>query len=187
MGKNTSTGDGGGSKPDEFSLDDTGATVTDDRNGVIENIGNATVDPEIARAGKQPDNSTAADAPKRGRGRPPKSGGKSGKTGRSGAQKETLDLGFLENILFSIHTVLAASVSVEELAITQEEAHQLAVAAKGVADYYPVYVDPKKLAIMNLLIVAGTVYGSRAVAIYAKTKVGKNKDANNVTPFPMGA
>jgi hypothetical protein len=86
----------------------------------------------------------------------------------------------LEDLLFSVHLMGAAILKVPELEIDAEEAKRLSDAIKNVAQYYPMVFDPKKLAIANLCVVLGTIYGTRAVAIYKSTP---KKPSAPVTPI----
>lgn len=91
--------------------------------------------------------------PARRRGRKPGSGRK----GKAAA----LDLSGVEAILLSAHTMLAAMTKTPELIISQDEANKLASAINTVQEHYPVHVDPKAMAWLNLAGVAGMIYGPR--------------------------
>ena len=62
------------------------------------------------------------------------------------------------------HAMLAALLSIKELALDKSEAASLADAIKNVLKHYNVPVDPKKLAIANLCFVGANIYGTRALA-----------------------
>lgn len=68
--------------------------------------------------------------------------------------------------LLGIHTMLASRI--QEMALTEDEAHRLAVSINNVAQYYPIYVDPKMQAWMGLCMVAGSLYVPRAIAYAAR-------------------
>lgn len=74
----------------------------------------------------------------------------------------------LESLLLSVHLMGAAILHVDELALDAEEAKKLADAIREVAKHYPMGIDPKKIAVANLAIVATGIYGTRAVAIYKR-------------------
>lgn len=76
----------------------------------------------------------------------------------------------IEDMIFNVHAMLASFVSVESLAIDKDEAKQLADAINEVNKFYNVGFDPKKVAIFNLVVVAGKIYGTRAVALYMDSK-----------------
>lgn len=84
----------------------------------------------------------------------------------------------LTGLLLSIHLMGAALLKTPELALTPDEAEQLGKAVARVnAEFGVQIMSPKMAAIVNLTIVAGTVYGPRAVAIYhnkAKDKAAKH-------------
>jgi hypothetical protein len=63
-----------------------------------------------------------------------------------------------------VHASLAAVISVQELELDRAEARQMADAIKEVLKFYPVGLNPKNLAIINLLVVSSGIYGMRFVA-----------------------
>jgi hypothetical protein len=65
-----------------------------------------------------------------------------------------------------MHVMLASALAVPELELTEDEAHKIAVAGADVAKHYSVELDPKTVAWVQLGMVCGSIYGSRAVAIY---------------------
>lgn len=69
-----------------------------------------------------------------------------------------------------MHMLVASGVQVPQLALDENEAKQLAAAVGEVAKYYPIAIDDKTMAWGNLLMVAGTIYGSRALAIYLESQ-----------------
>jgi hypothetical protein len=79
--------------------------------------------------------------------------------------------------------MLASSLAVPELALNETEAKQLAQAVVNVANYYPVAIDPKTQAWGALFMVAGSLYGSRAVAFYARQS-SENKASATAQPAP---
>ena len=86
----------------------------------------------------------------------------------------------LEDLLLSVHMMGAAFLKVPELELDADEAKRLSDSVKQVAEYYPVVFNPKKLAIANLVITLGTIYGTRAVAIY---KTAPKRAPATVTPI----
>lgn len=97
----------------------------------------------------------------RGRGRPRGSKNRTEKTETPG----NLILDF-ESLLLSGHFMLAKMLEVKELELDESEAKRLSDAIKKVTQYYHVSIDPKKMAIYELCMTAGTIYGPRAVAFY---------------------
>jgi hypothetical protein len=79
--------------------------------------------------------------------------------------------------------MLAGITKTAELALDQNESKMLAQAIADVAKFYPVAVDPKTIAWINLTMVAGMVYGPRIVAIAYKPPKEK---PDNVRPFAAG-
>jgi hypothetical protein len=75
----------------------------------------------------------------------------------------------------SVHALLAGIAKTPELALDPGEGKLLAQGMIDVAKFYPVVVDPKTLAWINLSMIAGTVYGTRIFAIAAKQSAKKNE------------
>lgn len=69
----------------------------------------------------------------------------------------------------------ASALAVPELALDPVEAKSLAEATAQVAAYYPVSIDHKTLAWANLIMVAGAIYGTRAIAIHTRKKRDREK------------
>lgn len=118
----------------------------------------------------------SGDSPKR-RGRPPGSRNR-------GVETETqsdLVLANIEDLLLSVHFMGAKLMSVPELELSTDEAKKLTRAVKEVAKHYNVSMDPKKVAIFQLLCVAGGIYGPRAIMVYQRAS--KEKPQASVTPI----
>ena len=100
-------------------------------------------------------------------------------TKRSGTgtskSKSALDINGVENILFSMHTMLAAITSTPELALDKTEAAEIAKAADAVAQHYDVTASAKTLAWTNLLMVVGAAYGTRIFAIRIRRENERKK------------
>lgn len=172
-----------------FSLDGPDGTEQQTVNGVDGNPDHAgngagTVDPTTL-AGASGGDSGTGEPIKRGRGRP--------KGSTAGKQKASapLDIGSVETLLFNIHAMVAAATGFDKLSINEQEANSLAKAVANVQQYYPMHVSAKAMAWTNLIMVAGSVYGSRAVAIWADQKAKENETRpihpivapENVMPF----
>jgi hypothetical protein len=69
----------------------------------------------------------------------------------------------------------AAALETPELKLDESEAKTLAQAIGNVAAYYPISIDPKTLVWANLIMVCGAIYGSRAIAIFARKKQEENR------------
>lgn len=85
--------------------------------------------------------------------------------------------------------MLASVTQTPELELNEDEAERIARSIQNVAQYYPVYVDAKTQAWLALIMTAGSVYGSRAVAIAARIKADQNERKPTATatvhPFPF--
>lgn len=77
-------------------------------------------------------------------------------------------MSFTSATLFSIHQILAARVP--ELAITEDEASKLAEAVNNFQNAFDVKIDPKTQAVINLCLVGGSIYGTRAIGIVARIR-----------------
>lgn len=114
---------------------------------------------------------------KRGRGRPPgsgKSGPKPG-AGKTVTQAKAAPAGVvgIEALLLGIHSIAASLTKVEEIALEKSEANQLAQALAAVNVHYQKAVDPKLLAWMGVVAVAGQVYGPRVLAYRVRAATEK--------------
>jgi len=168
MAEGTRADNGGEAGKSIFSFDtDSGPAVA---NGPSAAKTDGAINPE-SLAGTGSGEPGGNSGTKRGRGRPKGSGTKAG----AGAQKAPLDLGFVEITLLGIHTMLASHI--QEMALTETEAHQLAVAINNVAQYYPIHVDPKMQAWMGLCMVAGSLYVPRAIAYAARVNTQPKEEA----------
>lgn len=82
----------------------------------------------------------------------------------------------LNGLLFNIHGMLAAVTGMDQLALTTDESDSLAKSVVTLQQFYPMRVSAKAVAWTNFAMVAGNIYGSRAIAIYAEMKA-KEKEA----------
>lgn len=84
-----------------------------------------------------------------------------------------------------MHYMLAVSLRIPEMALSQGEAEQLAAGLGRVARHYPVLVATQQTMDWIAFIgVVGAVYGPRAVAYGARTKKAK---ADAAATAPMGS
>jgi hypothetical protein len=103
---------------------------------------------------------------KRRRGRPPGSGNK-----QPAAQKATPNItANLESLIVSGHIMLAKLIDWDELILDDDEARKLSDGLKEVAKHYTMEMDPKKLAWMNLSMIAGGIYGPRIISAWRENK-----------------
>jgi hypothetical protein len=80
---------------------------------------------------------------------------------RKSAAQATLDL---NNILFSVHLMVASLMKMPSLILTEEEAKRLAAAITRVSELYDVPIlDEKTRAWLNLSMVGFEVYGTRII------------------------
>jgi len=82
----------------------------------------------------------------------------------------------LTELLFSLHQMGAAFLSVAELELDKSEAEKLGNAIKDVGKFYAMQFDPKKVAIANLMVIAGGIYGTRYVAYRTRRKMERSKE-----------
>lgn len=130
-----------------------------------------TVDPAAAFSGAAPsgDGGTATgETGKRRRGRPPGSGK------AKASASVSIDPASVEVLLFNIHGMLAMATGVQQLALNETEAGTLAKAVCEVQQFYPTHISAKSLAWANLIMVGGSIYGTRAVAIWAESQAKQN-------------
>ena len=161
------------------------ANVIGDNGGA--NGGNSgTLDPaeqfRNASGGSEPGPDAAGTPGPRKRGRPKGSG-----KGKAQASND-IDSESLNTLLFNIHGMLAAATGIEQLALANEESQALAKSVANLQQFYPMRVSAKALAWTNFAMVAGNIYGSRAVSIYAEMKArdreqGQDHPDNNVHPL----
>lgn len=98
-------------------------------------------------------------------------------------QKEVPDsLVDLTKLLLSWHEMGAAMLSIEELQLTEDEAQSLSDGIKEVAKYYPTHIDPKKIAVVNLIGVAGAIYAPRVFAYRKRVKTERASRPQLVRP-----
>lgn len=72
----------------------------------------------------------------------------------------------LESILLSVHAMGAAILTAPEWELDKSEAKSLADGINEVGKYYDMTVDPKKMAIINLSVIAGGIYAPRLIATF---------------------
>lgn len=75
----------------------------------------------------------------------------------------------------------AAFTRVDELALEKDESKMLADAIGEVAKHYPMTIDPKTLAWVNLATCAGMIYGPR-VFLYNKRVSNERKKQAPIDP-----
>ena len=78
--------------------------------------------------------------------------------------------------MFSTHAIISAALKTPEIALSEPEAKTLAKATAEVAKYYPMAIDGKTIAWINLATCIGLTYGSRAYLI------GKRLDKERKEP-----
>jgi hypothetical protein len=142
-----------------------------------EDVGDG-IDVEQLEAGR-----TTDEPQKPRRGRPPKGEPKPEpkaeptKTPKASAQA----VSGIESLLLSIHTMLAAALGMPELALTKDEANQVAKALAQVQRHYSFEASEKAVDIANLEIVLSSVYGPRIIAAYLKDKRGSGNRGQPAT------
>jgi hypothetical protein len=69
-----------------------------------------------------------------------------------------------------MHVMAAAFFQAPELVLAPAEARALSDATAAVAAHYDAMIDPRTAAWLNLAMVAGGIYGTRAMAIWGRKK-----------------
>lgn len=80
-----------------------------------------------------------------------------------------------------MHSIASALTKVEEIALEKSEANQLAQALAAVNVHYQTAIDPKLVAWMGVVAVAGQVYGPRVLAYRLRSATEK---ASKPAPTP---
>lgn len=116
-------------------------------------------------SGESPDVIESPEKPKRTRGANKKKADKS-------------DISGLTNALVNIHALLAGMTQIPEIAIDREQAEVLASAASEVMQHYDFGMNPEQQAWVNLMMVAGSIYGSKVFAYkIRKSQEGEEGEA----------
>ena len=113
---------------------------------------------------------------RRKRGRP------KGSAGKNKAAKVSTSLEGIEGILLSLHMMGAAMLQIPELALSEKEAAQLTDAISNVAKHYDFGASEKTIAWMNLAVITGGVYGTRAFAYHVRTKAESEQKKREAKP-----
>lgn len=121
---------------------------------------------------------------RRKRGRPRKS---TANIASNSAPQTPNSLVDLTTILVNVHNVAAALLDIKELALDKSEAEVMSDATKEVLKYYPVGLDPKKVAIANMIIVFGGIYSTRIMAYRTRMQLEASKPQKVVTPIDKRA
>jgi len=80
----------------------------------------------------------------------------------------------------------AAFFQTPELVLAPAEAKALADATAAVAAHYDALIDPKTAAWLNLVLVAGGIYGTRAMAVWGRKKQTEaRRGPSPVAEFPQ--
>lgn len=115
---------------------------------------------------------------KRPRGRPSGSTRKpSGNNRTSAAKTQAKNSGAIgiEQILFSIHMMMAGAIKVPELSLTADESKQLANAIAEVNQHYNIAIDPKVMAWVGLSTTCVSIYAPRIAAYKIREGFDKQK------------
>jgi hypothetical protein len=111
-------------------------------------------------------------------------GVKRGRPRRGAAEAESAQN--LAGILLSLHAMGAVLLKTPELELTEEESAKLAGAIAHVNELYGGVVLPEKVAAwINLVMVAGTIYGPRIIVIGAKKKIHEVRETLADQPNPV--
>jgi hypothetical protein len=102
--------------------------------------------------------------------------GRAGGTADTTALSSDLSKINLTDLLLSLHAMGAAFLATPELQLDDKEAAQLSEAVQKVGKYYAVAFDPKKVAIAELAVIMGGIYGTRFVAWKARMNKESQKE-----------
>ena len=153
-----------------FSFSDAGSgTILDGDSGATDSNagGTAIIDPaSLGTSAGNGDGDDARTQPKRGRGRPK----------GSGKKKASPDLDFFADMLLGGHAFVAFATGLEEIALDEDEAIKLSSASTELAAQYGVEINPKTQAWLRFAGAVSKVYGTRAMAIFAREKEDKKEE-----------
>lgn len=93
----------------------------------------------------------------------------------------------IESVLLSIHGMMAAALKTPELALEKDEAQAMATAIAEVSRHYPMTIDPKTMAWINLASCASMVYGPRLYMISTRKNGEKEKAKEPANSDQFGA
>ena len=113
-------------------------------------------------------------APKRGRGRPPKTenppaGDKPTPAKKTTKRNTSNNVDVLSQQLVGMHMIMAGVTGLNELIITPQESTMLATSIISVAEEYNLALDGKTGAALQLFMTAAMVYAPRAIAVYKRS------------------
>lgn len=90
------------------------------------------------------------------------------------------DVSGLTSALVNVHALLAGMTQIPEIAIDREQAAVLASAASEVMQHYDFGMNAEQQAWINLMMVAGSIYGSKVFAY----KIRKSQEAEEGEATP---
>lgn len=161
------------------------AGLDDATSGKSDGIGIETFNPAELDGQPTADSGDSGNSPKRGRGRPhgttrKSNSGNSGtnRTATKTQSKNNSALG-IEQILLSIHMMMAGATKIPEFNLTAEESKKLADAISAVNSHYSVAIDPKIMAWVGLTTACVSVYAPRFVAYKMRVTMETKKKREN--------
>lgn len=173
--RNDNAGNGGDNIPPPAS---NGGSSTADTIGGVEIVDTAKL------ASEQPSGNGDGRKQRSDKGKP--RGSRSGNYSGANQERDTLSVEGLEALLLSVHYSLSVRLSAPEIALSDKDAHTLAISWKEVERQYPKTRVPAKIAcLINLGANVAYIYGSKAVAIRIRMQRGGGPSANeNYSPPP---
>lgn len=102
---------------------------------------------------------------------------------RSSASQKAIYLGGWEDFLFAGHLLAAKLAHCPELEIDEAEARKLTIALDKLAVHYNVQPTETQKLWANVIGVAGSIYGPKMVAIYARQKKERETRLQRVVPI----
>lgn len=111
------------------------------------------------------------------------------RAGSGGSRKASshLDITGVQAVLFSVHAGAAAAFRNEIWALSEGEAKALAEALITLEKQYPSKIDPRALAWVNLIGVAGAVYGTRFMALWMEAQARRKQQQRPPVAGPPGS
>lgn len=132
----------------------------------------------IGNAGADTGTGTGGPTPIKRRGRKP------GTRNAPKAVQENI-AGGVEKVLLSMHAIMAAFTGIEHLALDPTEAKTLSDGIMEVQRHYPIAIDPKTMAWVNLAVIAGSIYIPRVIVIRNESKARGPARVQSIRPEPL--
>jgi hypothetical protein len=103
-------------------------------------------------------------------------------TNANPAPQASFSVEALAGTIAGVHALLSATLKIPELALDPKESVQLASALANLQRFYPVIISEKSLAIGNVMMAVGLIYGTRIAAIGARKSAERRQGDNVIRP-----